>query len=264
MPRMLQTIALFLFTLVSTACAEDAQLAGLFRENGVRGTLVVTPLDGATTYIHNDARAATPLLPASTFKVPNTLIALDTGVITETDILKWDGRDKGVAAWNKDQTLETAFKSSCIWFYQELASRIGSARYATYLARMGYGNARPTPVLTTFWLEGDLRISALEQIAFLKRFYRGELPVKAASCETLKRIMIVEQTPAYTVRAKTGWAGFGIPEASQVGWYVGYVETKGSVWFFALNTDITKPADAGLRQKLVMETLKAKGGMNSG
>lgn len=259
MPHVLPILALFLFALASTAFAGDSQLAGLFTQNGVKGTLIVSSLDGATTYIHDDARAATPLLPASTFKIPNTLIALDTGVITENDTLKWDGADRGVAAWNKDQTLETAFKSSCVWFYQELARRIGTARYETWLARIGYGNAKPTPALTTFWLEGDLRISALEQVAFLKRLYRRELPFKPTSYETLRRIMIVEQTPAYVLRGKTGWAGFGSRKAAQIGWYVGYVETKGMVWVFAMNMDIARPADAGLRQKIVKEAMRAKG-----
>ncbi|WP_236021696.1 class D beta-lactamase [Geomesophilobacter sediminis] len=235
-------------------------MARLFNEKNIQGTIVISSLDGTTTYSHNDTRAATRMLPASTFKIPNTLIALEEGAIAdETQVLKWDGKVRSIAVWNKDQTVESAFKSSCVWVYQELAQRIGTARYESYLTRIGYGNARPTPVLTTFWLEGDLRISALEQIAFLKRLYRREFPFKPASYDVLKRIMIVEQTPTYTVHVKTGWANFGATTAPQIGWYVGYLETKGNVWLFALNMDISKPADAGLRQKIVMEALKSKG-----
>ncbi len=256
------SIFILLFALsASSALAEDAQLAALFKGNNVNGTLVVSSLDGVTSYTHNDARAATPLLPASTFKIPNTLIALDAAVIKENDTLKWDGTNRSVAAWNKDQTLESAFKSSCVWFYQELARRIGAARYESQLARIGYGNAKPGPEPTSFWLEGELRISALEQVAFLKRLYRRELPFKSSSYELLQRIMIVEQTPVYTLRAKTGWAGYGNQAAPQIGWYVGYLETNGNVWFFALNMEMTKPADAGLRQKLVMDVLKQKASM---
>lgn len=258
MYRIIPILILLLVT-ATTVFAEDASIARLFNDKNIQGTIVISSLDGTTTYSHNDTRAATRMLPASTFKIPNTLIALEESAIAdEKQILKWDGKERNIAAWNKDQTLESAFKSSCVWFYQELARRIGTARYESYLARIGYGNARPTPILTTFWLEGDLRISAQEQIAFLKKLYRRELPFKPASYDTLKRIMIVEQTPAYTVRAKTGWAGFGTTTAPQIGWYVGYLEAKGNVWLFALNMDISKPADAGLRQKIVMEALKSK------
>jgi beta-lactamase class D len=253
-------ILILLLTIAATAFAEDASIARLFNTKNIQGTIVISSLDGTTTYSHNDTRAAIRMLPASTFKIPNTLIALEEGAINdETQVLKWDGKERNIAAWNRDQTLESAFKSSCVWAYQELARRIGTARYESYLTQIGYGNALPTPILTTFWLEGDLRISALEQIAFLKRLYRRKLPFKPTSYDALKRIMIVEQTPAYTVRAKTGWAGFGKTTAPQIGWYVGYLEAKGNVWLFALNMDISKPADAGLRQKIVMEALKSKG-----
>lgn len=259
MHRILRLLILFLFAMATTAFAEDADIARLFNNKNIQGTMIISSLDGTTTYSHNDARAATRMLPASTFKIANTLIALEEGAIAdEKQVLKWDGKKRNIPAWNMDQTLESAFKSSCVWFYQELARHIGTARYESYLARIGYGNARPTPTLTTFWLEGDLRISALEQIAFLKRLYRRELPFKPASYDALRRIMIIEQTPVYTLRAKTGWAGFGTT-APQIGWYVGYLEATGNVWFFALNLDISKPADAGLRQKIVMEALKSKG-----
>jgi beta-lactamase class D len=256
MPKIISSIFLLMLTLVTSAFAEDAEIARLFKEHNANGTLVVSSLDGSTTYVHNDTRAATPLLPASTFKIPNTLIALETGVIGGYDTLKWDGKERSIAVWNRDQTMESAFKSSCIWFYQELARRIGTARYEAWLAKIGYGNAQPKPDL--FWLEGDLRISALDQVTFLKRLYRREFPVKLTSYETLQRIMVVEQTPTYTLRAKTGWAGLGNPSAPQLGWYVGYLEAKGIVWFFALNMEMTKPTDAGLRQKLVIDALKVK------
>jgi beta-lactamase class D len=256
---MLQILALLVLSIVSSAFAEDAGLAALFREHDVTGTLVISALHGGTTYVHNDVRASTPLLPASSFKIANSLIALDDGVIGETDVLSWPGVDQGVAACNAPHNIQGAFSNSCVWFYQELARRIGTPRYETWLKRLGYGNARPTPVLTTFWLTGDLRISAREQIDFLKRLHRRELPLKPSTFETMRRLMIAEQTPAYMLRAKTGWAGFGTTSGPQTGWYVGYVETKGNVWFFALNMDMRGPADGPLRKKLVMAVLKEKG-----
>ncbi|HTP63762.1 MAG TPA: class D beta-lactamase [Geobacteraceae bacterium] len=238
------------------AFCEDRDLARLFSDKGISGTIVIADLNGSTRYVCNEPRANTPFVPASTFKILNTLIALDVGAVTEKDVLKWDGRDCGVAACNRDQTLESAFRSSCVGFYQELARRIGTAGYFAYFNKVKFGTGSPTPELTTFWLEGDLKISAIEQIDFLKRIYREELPFRHASYETLKRIMAVERTPEYTLSAKTGWAQRVAP---QIGWYVGYVESGDKVWFFAANMDITNPADARFREQVTMEALKTKG-----
>jgi beta-lactamase class D len=243
----------------SPVFCEDAALARLFSDRKISGTLLIANLEGTTLYLHDEPRANKPLLPASTFKIPNTLIALDEGVITEQELLQWDGTDRGLAAWNRDQTLASAFKSSCVWCYQELAQRIGTARYQTWLKKIDYGNAQPGPGLTTFWLSGDLRISAQQQITFLKKLYKRELPFKAATYDALCRIMLVEEKPGYRLYAKTGWAGYGEKATPQTGWYVGYLETGTDVWFFALNMAITKPAEGAYRQQLVMEALKLKG-----
>lgn len=254
--RTLLLLLCFLLAEPSSGFCEDAGLSRLFSQNKVTGTLVITNLEGTETFLHNRERAAAPFLPASTFKIPHTLIALGEGVISEKDTLRWDGKDTGVPDWNRDQTLESAFRASCVWFFQELARRIGTDTYRAYLEKIGYGNALPTPEVTTFWLEGDLRISALEQIAFLKRVYRRTLPFGSASFDTLDRIMVVERTPSYRLRAKTGWAQRVSP---QIGWYVGYVERKEAVWFFALNMHITKPQEASLRQAIALEALRLKG-----
>ena len=254
---MLCTAALLVFTFVQSAHGEDPNLAKLFTDRKLTGTIVISSLDGGRTYIHNDERANTRFVPASTFKIPNTLIALEEGVVAdEKETRKWDGKDRGVPAWNRDQSMETAFRSSCVWFYQELAREVGLDRYAAYLARMKFGNGRAGPEPTTFWLEGDLKISAVEQVSFLKKLYARAYPFKSSSYELLRKLMVVEQTPAYTVRAKTGWAQRITP---QVGWYVGYVESGGKVWFFATNLEIVKPEDSRLRQTITMEALKLKG-----
>jgi beta-lactamase class D len=258
MTKTITSILSFLLVLVITSPArsEDTDLAKLFADKKIDGTIIISDLTGSKTYAYNERRAHESFVPASTFKILNTLIALEEGVVSEKDIIKWDGKDKGVAAWNRDQTLETAFKSSCVWFYQELAQGIGTAGYKAYFNRLKYGTGMPLPDLRTFWLEGDLRISAVEQVDFLKKIYRRELPFRRSSYEILKKMMLIEKAPAYTLRAKTGWAQRTKP---QTGWYVGYVETADKVWFFATNIEIKKPEDARFRQELTLEALRLKG-----
>ncbi len=249
------TLFLVLFA-TAISNAEDHDLKKLFIERNVKGTIIISSLDSRTEYIHNKARSEKRFLPASTFKIPNTLIALDEGVIAnEMEIFKWDGKDKGWSLWNKDQSLKTAFPISCVWFYQKLAERIGNAKYMSHLDRLNYGNKLTGPDVTKFWLAGDIKISTIEQIVFLKRLYKDELPYKKNHLQLLKNLMIVDKSPNHIIRAKTGWA---VRIKSQHGWYVGYVESKKKVWFFAVNFGIEKKSDGRYRKEIVMKALQLK------
>lgn len=238
------------------ATGDDIGIFELYKKHGIKGTLVIAALDGSVEYTHNTARAERQYIPASTFKIPNTLIALEEGIIhDEKALIKWDGRDRALSSWNKDQTLKTAFSVSCVWCYQEFAKRIGDERYMQYLNDLGYGNQRTGKDVTTFWLDGELRISANEQIDFLRKIYFGNLPIKKKNIDILKKIMLVEEAENYSLRAKTGWAA---SLKDQLGWYVGYIEADGKIWLFANNIQIKSKSDLVLRKQLVIESLKLK------
>lgn len=240
----------------SILLANDNGIETIFIENGIEGTIIISSLDGTREFIHNKKRSDQRFLPASTFKIPNSLIALNEKVIKDqNEIIKWDGKDKGWKTWNKDQTLKTALPESCIWFYQELAKRVGNESYLSHFNIIQYGNKKTGPKLTTFWLNGDLAISAREQIQFLKKLYKNELPYSKSHMELVKKLLIVKSTPNYIIRAKTGWA---MRIKSQHGWYVGYVEKNDETWFFATNIQIKVKQDARFRKDLTLQALKNK------
>ncbi|NTW50831.1 MAG: class D beta-lactamase, partial [Chlorobiales bacterium] len=223
----------------------------------IDGTVVISSLHGGQTFVYNAPRANHRFPTASTFKILNALISLEEKVILgKDDVLKWNGHTYDFQDWNRDQTLESAFKVSCVWYFQELARRVGAEKYRNYLQKSAYGALREPFEETTFWLDGSLEISAIEQVEFLKKVYQHTLPFSESSYETLRQIMLVEKTPTYTMRAKTGWATRVTP---QVGWYVGYVETANEVWFFATNIDTRDEKDLPLRQKLTRQALQEKG-----
>lgn len=250
-------ITFFVSLLSLQAAAEDQAIAKLFAQQGIDGTMVISSLYSGQTFIHNDPRANHRFSPASTFKILNTLISLEEKAITGKDeVLKWDGHMYDLPDWNRDQTLASAFKVSCVWCFQALARRVGAKKYRNYLRQSAYGELHEPFEETTFWLDSTLAISAIEQVDFLKKVYRRALPFSPSSYETLRQIMLVEQTPAFTMRAKTGWAARLKP---QIGWYVGYVETLKEVWFFATNIVVRNEKDLPLRQKLTREALQTKG-----
>ena len=235
--------------------ANDLEIEKIFKNKEVEGTMVIESLNQNKSYIYNKQRAETFLSPASTFKIPNTLIALNEGIVTKDSVIVWDKKIREYESWNKDQTLLTAFKSSCVWCYQEFASKIGVEKYKKYLKELNYGNKKIGDDVTRFWLDESLEITTFEQIKFLKRFYTNNLPFKIEDINLLKEIMIDEKNENYIIRAKTGWEW-------KYGWYVGYVETKDDVWFFSTNIDTKSKDDLPKRKAITLEVLKIKGIIN--
>jgi beta-lactamase class D len=223
-----------------------------FTQRQITGCFILYNIEKDTAIVYNPTRINAPFLPASTFKIPNSLIALETGAISgEAEVIHWDGVERQIAAWNQDQNLQSAMKYSAVWFYQELARRIGQKRMQEYVTKMHYGNMKAGPVIDTFWLEGDIRITPQEQLEFLKKLINDDLPFKQENIDTVKKILIVDQHDRYVFRAKTGWA----MRQQNIGWYVGYMEIDGQTWIFVNNIDIKKDEDAAARKDIVKEVI---------
>jgi beta-lactamase class D len=172
----------------------------------------------------------TMLIPASTFKIPNSLIGLETGVVKdELTEIKWNGTTYQNQAWNKDQNLREAFQNSTVWYFQELARKIGEKHMKKFLAQFNYGNQSTGGGIDKFWLSGDLRISPLQQLEFLKGLWNEELKVSKKTTKTMKKVFVVEKKGESALYAKTGW---GFTDGSDIGWYMGVVENEKSTYLF--------------------------------
>ncbi len=246
---------IFILIFSTNIFAKDIELENLFKKYEVKGSLVIESLSTKKIDIYNDERAKTLFSPASTFKIPNTLIALNEGIVNKDSLIIWDKKIRDFDSWNKDQTLQSAFKNSCVWCYKEFASKITTKKYKEYLKELDYGNETIGADVTDFWLDESLKITAYGQIKFLKRLYKNDLPFKIEDINLLKDLMIDEKNEDYIIRAKTGWEG-------KYGWYVGYVETKTDIWFFALNIDTNSKDDLAKRKAITLEALKIKGIIN--
>lgn len=200
----------------------ERDLAHFFEDQSIEGSFLL--YDSANEeYIRFCAdRCEKQFIPASTFKLLNAQIALETGVIEdENEIIAWDGIDRGIPSWNQDHDLRTAMQNSVVWFYEELARRIGLERMQHYVDLVEYGNQDISGESVAFWLEGNLRISQVEQIDFLQKLYREELPFSEDTMRTVKEIIVLEETDYYRLSGKTGWA---ISVDPDIGWFVGYLE----------------------------------------
>lgn len=210
------------------------------------GTLVVYDTSTHRYLRHNPQRAKARFSPCSTFKIPNTLIGLESGTAANSDHeIRWDEtkypkqpwwdtvlKPLGLD-WARSHTLRSAFRESVVWYYKELARAIGPERMQTQLERMDYGNRDVAGGIDQFWLMSSLRISADEQVAFLTRLYERKLGLSERTSELAESIFEIERGEGYQLSAKTG-TGVGTDEPG-VAWYVGSVKRDGKQYHFALN-----------------------------
>ena len=230
-----------------------------FAAAGVTGTMAVLDERSSRRWVFDAKRAGTRFATASTFKLPHALFALDAGVVRdEFELIAWDGTRHPIPAWNGDQDLRSSMRNSTVWVYQDFARAIGLERELEYLQRLGYGNADASGELTEFWLNGTLRISAFEQIEFLRRLHRNALPFAVEHQRLVKDLAIVAAGRDWILRAKTGW---GVRVEPQVGWWVGWVERPDGGVFFALNMETKGSADLPKREGIARQILREIGAL---
>jgi beta-lactamase class D len=190
-------------------------------------------LDNATGKItvYNMKLDTQRVLPASTFKIVNSLIGLETGKITdEKMVIQWDGVKRWNEDWNKDLTMEEAFKVSAVPYYQEVARRIGRDTMKLWIDTLHYGNMNISGPIDSFWLNNTLKISPDEQLGLVNKLYFDKLPFEKRSMQIVRDVMLQENNTLYKLSYKTGW-GFDEKD-NAIGWITGWIEDYRHVYFF--------------------------------
>ena len=238
---------------------EVPELAEIFRAHRVNGTFVMFDAAADTMLVSNAARAQQRFAPASTFKIPNSLIGLELGAVKGLDeIIPYGGKPQRLKQWERDMNLRDAIQASNVPVYQEIARRVGLERMRAAVEKLDYGNMQVGEVVDRFWLDGPLAISAMEQAEFLHRLVAGKLPFDAKHIAAVKEITRLEESDVHALHGKTGWYWPG-EGGQQIGWWVGWVERDGTAWPFALNIDINADADAAKRIPIARECLERLG-----
>ena len=231
-------------------------LAKRFFDAGTVGTFVAYKTDDYLIIASDKERSGAAQLPASTFKIPNSIIALETGVVADPDkdIFKWDGVTRSIEAWNKDHTLRSAIAASAVPVYQEIARRIGPERMQKFVDLFEYGNRDIGGGIDQFWLTGNLRIDPVQQVDFVDRLRRGVLPLSKRSQEVVRDILPATKVGNATIRAKSGLVGAERGQPS-LGWLVGWAEAGSQQTVFAMNMDCKEPAQVAARMNVVQQCL---------
>lgn len=265
MKRTLYLLALLIITMCFMPAAyadssidrpvNTSSLDDIFSRYGANGTIVIYDAANNGYWLHNAGRAAEQFYPASTFKIFNSLIALGEGVVKDADevFYHYDGAPVYLESWKADASLRSAIKTSQVPAFKELARKIGIERMQKNITKLGYGNQITGDKIDSFWLQGPLKISALEQVKLLTKLAQHKLPYPQKAQQEVCDITVLQSTETYTLHGKTGWATDNL--AVPVGWFVGWAETKDNLYVFALNMDLADPKDLPLREKIALECL---------
>jgi len=227
------------------AATERPELGTAFAKEGVVSTFALYDVQKDALTLVEPRRAAMRYVPASTFKIANSVIALETGAVKdENEVIPYGGKPQPFRTWEKDMSMREAIAISNAAIYQEIAHRVGLQRYRVWLDRLNYGNGQTGEAVDTFWLDGPLEISAIEQARFVAQLAQNRLPASDRSQRIVRDIIRLEQRGGRTLYGKTGWRFSSTP---QLGWWTGWVDDGGKISTFSLNIDMPSPNDAAKR-----------------
>ncbi|MEO8918428.1 MAG: penicillin-binding transpeptidase domain-containing protein [Polyangiaceae bacterium] len=231
----------------------------LFADEQITGAMALFDTKDGKLSCSDPAKCGAGYVPASTFKIANTIIGLETGVVSDAESpLPWDGKEYQNSDWNHDHTLRSAVQVSCLPCFQGIARKVGEAPMQEWVRRLDYGNHDTSGAVDFFWLGGGLRISPFQQIDFLRRLDGGALPIQEHTLDVVRDVLTLDVSADYVLRGKTGLAG--PPEQpTEVGWFVGFVELGERRVFFAtvidghaVNVDV-KPVRRRVTERVLRE-----------
>jgi beta-lactamase class D len=258
-------IIFYLFSCAPNNVTVDDSLGTYFKEAGADGCFAIQDNGTGEFTVYNLPRYRDSLyLPASTFKIVNALIGLQTGVISsDSMVIPWDGIKRPFPDWNKDLNMYEAFRVSAVPYFQEVARRIGRDTMQRWLDSLSYGTKKITTRIDTFWLDHSMKIRPDEQLGLVKRLYFNQLPFFKVNQEAVKRAMIWEQNAAYTLAYKTGWGFYDSLHKKHIGWVVGWIEENKHPNFFVLNLESsnTNFDMAAARMSILKNSLRQLGFM---
>lgn len=242
------SILVLLFFATLNSCKEHDDLPEIYKKYDVTGSFLLYDLNKDRFKSVNIERTKAEFLPASTFKIVNSLIALEENIIPDENfVIKWDGKKRKYDFWNKDHNLKSAFRFSVVWYYQILARKTGKERMKRYLSQMQYGNGELSGPINEFWLKGKFRVTQEQQIELLRKLYKHELPFSKQTMDIVKLIMIYEKNTNQTTYAKTGMT---YQDGKAIGWWIGFIEKDGNVYFFANNIEKNEPDGAFIKARI--------------
>lgn len=218
------------------------------------GSFVLYNLEDDHWFINDMEQSVTRVAPNSTYKIYDSLFALDAGIISpENSQIEWDHTDYPFEAWNADQTLTSAMTSSVNWYFQSLDKQLGKTALQSYVQSIEYGNENITGEFSSYWMESTLKISPVEQVELLTALYQNSLPFTPEDVQAVKDSICLSHSSVGTFYGKTGTGRIDGQDVN--GWFIGFLETPGHTWFFATNIKADQSATGSNAVEITMSIL---------
>ena len=262
---MRKSLCMFLFCaffsslLAQNNCTDLKQFTSidsLYKASNVDGTLLIFDAKQKIRYCYNSSNFNIRYSPASTFKIFNTLVAFETGIVKDSSTtISWDNKIRNPEYLNQNLSIKRAFRYSAVWAYQYLARQAGYSSMSKWLKACNYGNANCEGAIDQFWLNDSLKISVEEQLNFLIQLKEDKLPFSEQATRQTKEIMFEETSSLGNLYAKTGWAG---NDKQDLGWYIGWIESEKQLYYFVhlvASNDLNNSKFAGARKEIPLSIL---------
>jgi beta-lactamase class D len=207
--------------------------------------------DGAAVVEHGGARCGEPHRVCSTLKVPLAALAFEHGLFASPGTpIPWDGRPQGREAIERDLTPASYLELSANWVSARIVERLGAELVNEGLAELfPEGGALAIGDPASGFVEAPVELAPEAELAFWRRLWRGELPLRPEAAAALRASLPRYQAEGLTVWGKTGSCcldpGCQSGPARQVGWFVGVAEpAEGAdpAYVFALQFDDREPS----------------------
>lgn len=254
-------LLVFSFYILNTIQAQHSSrellLDSIYKASDLQGTLLIWDANNKIRYCYNTSNFNKRYSPASTFKIFNSLVAFETGIVKDSSsVILWDKKIRKPDYWNQDLSIKRAFRYSAVWVYQELARQAGYSSISNWLNACNYGNRNCSGEIDQFWLNDSLQITIEEQLDFLIKLKENKLPFSKESTQKTKEILFEETNSVGNLYAKTGWAG---NDTRDIGWYIGWIEKGDQLFFFVhqiISTDLENKKFASARKEITLKVLK--------
>lgn len=176
--------------------------------------------------------------PNSTCKIYAALLGLENGIITPAQShMAWNQENYPIEAWNDDQDLYSAMRDSVNWYFQAIEEQAGSQAVKAFMEKIGYDN----------------KISPIEQVELLKKFNSNTFLLAQEHIQAVKDSLRLYSSPEGSLYGKTGTGRVDGHDIN--GWFIGYVERMGHIYYFAANIQGKSAANGISASKIALSLL---------
>ena len=222
--------------------------------HGYEGSFVLYDMNNDAWSIYDIDHATLRTAPDSTYKIYDALFGLEEGIITPEDsFMAWDGTEYPFEAWNTNQNLYSAMQSSVNWYFQEIDGQIGASALRSCIKKIGYGNETVNSDVSSYWMQSALKISPVEQVELLTNLYHNDFGFTQENVNAVKNSICLFKN----FYGKTGTGRINDNDVN--GWFIGYIETADSTYFFAANIQSTENATGSKASEISFSILSDMG-----